>query len=100
MKRLHVLVGGAIITTGQAIGLGAVPAEAQSMLAREFDEIVVTARKREEALSDTPVAVSAISAQAIEIRQMDSIAHIGEFVPNMTFQTGAPTGAGLTTPSI
>lgn len=99
MQMLHVLLGGAIVVAGQ-VALSPAPAQAQSSFIGELSEIVVTARKREEALSDTPVAVSAISGLAIEMRQLDTIAHIGEFVPNMTFQTGAPTGAGLTTPSI
>jgi iron complex outermembrane receptor protein len=62
-------------------------------------EVVVTARRREESIRDTPIAVSAVSAAALENRQIDSVAQVGEFVPNMTFQTGAPTGTG-TTPSI
>ena len=69
-------------------------------LPQGLEEIVVTARKREEALQDTPIAVSVISAADIGTRQLDTIAQIGAFVPNMTFNTAAPTGAGLTTPSI
>ena len=50
----------------------------------ELEEIVVTARKRDEALLDVPVAVSAFNAQEIEsagiVRPQDFIA----LTPNMT----------------
>lgn len=64
------------------------------------DEILVTARKREERIQDTPLAITAISGAALSARQIDSIAHVGQSVPNMTFQSGAPTGTGSSTPSI
>lgn len=64
------------------------------------EEIVVTARRREEALQDVPVAVTAVSAAELERRQIDTIAQVGESVPNLNFQTGAPTGTGASTPSV
>lgn len=64
------------------------------------EEIVVTARRREEALQDVPVAVTAVSAAELERRQIDNIAQVGESVPNLNFQTGAPTGTGASTPSV
>lgn len=66
----------------------------------KFDEIVVTARRREEALQDVPIAITTISAAEIERRQIDTIAQISESVPNLTYQTGAPTGTGASTPSV
>lgn len=64
------------------------------------NEIVVTARRREESLQDVPVAVTAVTAEGLERRQIDSIAQVGESVPNLTYQPGAPTGTGGSTPSI
>lgn len=65
-----------------------------------LDEIVVTARRRDELVQDVPIAVSAMTAVEIQRRQIDTIAQVGESVPNLTFQTGAPTGTGASTPSI
>ncbi|WP_278069450.1 TonB-dependent receptor [Brevundimonas sanguinis] len=64
------------------------------------DEVVVTARRRDEALQDVPLAVTVMSSVELERRRIDTIAQMGESVPNMTFQTGAPTGTGASTPSI
>lgn len=79
----------------------------QGAYAQETDEkldaanaIVVTARRREESLQDVPVAVTAVTAESLERRQIDSIAQVGESVPNLTYQSGAPTGTGGSTPSI
>src|SRR3546814_15907780 len=52
---------------------------AQGAYAQETDEglntaneIVVTARRREERLQDVPVAVTAVSAESLERKQIDS----------------------------
>src|SRR3546814_15170397 len=66
----------------------------------DLNEIVVTARRREESLQDVPVAVTAVSAESLERKQIDSIAQVGESVPNLTYQPGAPTGHGGSTPTI
>jgi iron complex outermembrane receptor protein len=53
--------------------------------ASALDEIVVTARMREETLQDTPISVTAFTGEAIErqhITQLDSIANA---TPNMMF---------------
>lgn len=52
------------------------------------DEIVVTARKREEPLQDVPIAVSAISAEAIGARGWDSVSDLAQATPNISFTPG------------
>jgi len=64
------------------------------------DDIVVTARRREESLINVPIAITAVTAADLERRQVDSIADVAVSVPNLTYQTGAPTGTGASTPSI
>src|SRR5688572_29202050 len=73
------------MVSAAAAGLtGGVPAMAQSQTVNQLEEIVVTARKRNEALLDVPVAVNAFSEQDIEsagiVRPQDFIA----LTPNMT----------------
>lgn len=90
-------------TSVTLIGTWFVPAQvaAQEAGASNFsEEIVVTARRREESLQEVPIAVTAVSAEALQRRQIDNIGQVGESIPNMTFQTGAPTGTGASTPSI
>ena len=64
----------------------ATPTFAQGAL----EEIVVTAQKREEGLQDTPIAVSAFTATAIEDRGIDNISQVAAFTPNVVFDTTAP----------
>ncbi|MDC3267325.1 TonB-dependent receptor, partial [Gammaproteobacteria bacterium] len=56
-------------------------AAAQSML----EEIVVTARRREETLADLPLSVASISADAMQAQGIYNIDNLGDFIPNLTF---------------
>jgi iron complex outermembrane recepter protein len=55
-----------------------------------LEEIVVTARKREERLQDTPLAVTAFTASDFENRSSVDVADVGNFAPNVTFDATAP----------
>ena len=57
-------------------------------------DIVVTARKREERLQDTPLAVTALSAAALESRSVDSFKDFANAVPNVDINGGIPNGGG------
>ena len=50
-----------------------------------LEEIVVTARKREESLQDVPLAVTAITAEDIVNRQVTSIDDVAKFAPGLVF---------------
>jgi len=54
-------------------------------------EVVITARFREESLQRTPLAITAISGDALEMRNAASVVDIGKFSPNVTIN---PLGAG------
>jgi len=66
---------------------------AESSGVQALEEIVVTARKREESLQETPIAVSAFSAADLEARSLDNLMDIGAFVPNVTM-ANAQGGSG------
>ena len=55
----------------------------------EIEEIVVTARKREESLQDSPVSVTAMTARDLEFSQIDGTQQLGKVVPNLTFEANA-----------
>ncbi len=55
-----------------------------------IEEIMVTARKIEENLQDTPVAVSAFTQQAMERRMIFSTEDLGRVTPNLQFKSYAP----------
>ena len=62
-----------------------------------LDEIVVTARRREEPLQDVPVSVSVFSALEIERRQIDAVIALQYAAPNLsvTPYPGSPTRANI-----
>lgn len=70
-----------------AVGAAAITpfgAAAQSSVDAITDEIVVTARKKEEGLSRAPLAVSAMSGDALEFRGVTSISRLEQITPNLS----------------
>lgn len=49
----------------------------------KFDEIVVTAQRREQKIVDVPVAVTAISSEQIEARGIDNLADMNAVAPGL-----------------
>ena len=61
--------------------------------AETLESIVVTARRREENLQDTPVAITALSADALERQQVVGTTDLDKIAPNLQFHTyGTLTG--------
>ena len=58
----------------------------------QVEEIVVTARKREELLGDTPVAVTALSAENLRDSGAYRLDQMTELVPNLHFQVTSQQG--------
>lgn len=50
-----------------------------------LEEIVVTARKREESLQETPISITAFSAASLEAANMVDLRDIGKYTPGMSF---------------
>ncbi|MCB1733435.1 MAG: Plug domain-containing protein, partial [Halieaceae bacterium] len=48
-----------------------------------LEEVIVTAQKREQSLQDTPVAISAFDAAALEQQGISDVYDIGQFAPNV-----------------
>ena len=58
-----------------------------------LESIVVTARRREEPLQDTPIAVTALSAAALERQQILATTDLDKVAPNLQFHSyGTLTG--------
>jgi len=56
-----------------------------------LEEVVISARFREEPLQRTPLAITALSGDALELRNATNVVDIGKFSPNVTIN---PLGAG------
>jgi len=69
-------------------GMGAGPVPLS--LAQEFvlEEVVVTARRREESLQETPVAVSAFGAADMRAAQIDGVEDLTKHVPGLSRREG------------
>jgi len=65
-----------------------------------LDEIVVTARKRAENVQDTPISITALSANALEQRNIANVGQIADVTPNLTINTSAAFSGSSSTPAI
>ena len=51
----------------------------------QMEEVIVTARKREEGLQDVPMSVTAFTRQDIERKGITNIADVARFTPSIQF---------------
>ena len=76
-------------------GLLASPVTSMQALAQDgvLEEVVVTARKREESLQETPVAVSALNGLQLEEAGLNDLTDLDRVVPNLSANVGAGGGS-------
>lgn len=87
-----------VATSILAGALISVPAHAQADAdenegARTLDAITVTAQRREENLQDVPVAVTALTAEQLEVRQIRDVNDLQIQIPNAVISTGTGTAS-------
>ena len=78
---------------------GDVRAAEDEPAARTLEEIVVTARRREESLQDVPTSVAVISSEEILARGEANFDVIGQIVPNVHFESAGGT-SGVESPVV
>lgn len=62
-----------------------------------IQDIIVTAQRRSERLQDTPVSVTALTADALASRSVTNLTDMTKFAPNLELhQTNRPAGGGST----
>lgn len=61
-----------------------------------LEEVVVTARRREEALLDVPIAVSVVSGTQLELRGAPDFTDLQRSTPSLTLQVSRGTNSTLT----
>jgi iron complex outermembrane receptor protein len=69
-----------------ALGTIAAPTQAQDA---GLEEIIVTARYREENIQTTPIAISAFTGEELELRNIENVEDIGLAIPNAYFRRNA-----------
>jgi len=58
-----------------------------------FEEVVVTAQRREQSISDVPVAITVFSSEDMQAQGITNLRDVGQFVPNLNvtnFSAGHP----------
>jgi len=92
-----------VVIALSAAGMGAT-AQAQeareSGAARMLEEIVVTARRREEGLQDAPIAISAYTGDAMAYRGVSRLDEISRFVPSLTLENNPSFGGASSSAAI
>jgi outer membrane receptor protein involved in Fe transport len=89
----HLMLGGALLASLTATNVYAQTAGATRAAATNtIEELVVTAQKKEEALQDVPIAVSAFDQGALEKSKIDGGPNLVLAVPNVNFSKGNFTG--------
>ena len=87
-------ISAAIIALPFLLQPGSVVIAQESGIDALMEEITVTARKREEGLQDTPIAVSVFSGESLEARGVQRIDEIAGLTPNMSFDNINTNGGG------
>ena len=63
--------------------------ETPAISARSIEEIVVTARKKQESIQDVPISITAFEGNFLQEAGIDDLHELAEFAPNVRFTTNA-----------
>lgn len=74
--------------------------EESGRLSTFLEEVVVTARKREESLQDAPIAITAVTGDGLEARGLTSIADVGRITPNLNYQNSPSAGGAASVSTV
>lgn len=78
----------ALSSPAMAQAVSADSSEAQSETVQP-DEIIVTAQKREERVTDVPISITALSGGQLDRQGVSSVADLAKVVPGFTYQSSA-----------
>ncbi|WGL15397.1 TonB-dependent receptor [Microbulbifer bruguierae] len=81
----HPLRGISLATTALASVIAAAPATVSAQEGPQLEEVVVTAQRRQENLQDIPVAVTAITGDALAEARVDSIENVQQLSSSVRF---------------
>lgn len=97
-NRNLLLLRSALLATLSTAFIAPIQVQAQSVGAAEAEDgtIIVTARRREEALQDVPMAITAFSSAALENRGVENISEIAQSAPSVTIEPSRATNSTLT----
>ena len=79
-----------------AFTFSAIPTIAQEDSAREIEEVVITALRKETNLQDTAITITAITGDDLEVKQIENFEDLQFAVPTLGFAKGAYSGSAIT----
>jgi len=79
-------------TSGLALAGSAIAMAIATPAAAQVEEIIVTAQKVKENVQDVPIAVTAVSGDALNNAGTTSLENLGDLVPSLTFRKGTSMG--------
>ncbi|MEK9824640.1 MAG: TonB-dependent receptor plug domain-containing protein, partial [Gammaproteobacteria bacterium] len=85
---------------GLAAGSATVNAEQMDQASRMLEEVVVTARRREEGLQDAPLAVSAYTSDSLDYRGVTRLDELAKFAPGLTLENNPSFGGASNSAAI
>lgn len=85
MKTAAGFIGGATAVLLSVAGIGH---------AAELEDILVTAQKREQSLQDVPIAISAVSGEALRVNVIRDVFNLRVAVPSLEIRAVDPPGQG------
>lgn len=80
-----------------ALAVASTSMATQAQNSNALEEVVVTAQFREQNVQDTPLAITAISGETLELRSQASVTDIAAQAPNVTLAEGAAFGGNSLT---
>ena len=86
------LVAGSDLASAQQSG--------QTGAEQVLEEMVVTARRREEAAQSTPIAITAFSGESLEYRGVTRLDEVVRLVPSMTLENNPSFGGASNSAAI
>ena len=92
-RRARAALIAAIFASG---GTGTAAAQSPAAQPGEIEEITVTARRREEAIQDVPLSITAISGERLALTGAENIIDVGQVSPNVTLEVSRGTNTTLT----
>ena len=91
----------AVVIASLSLGQTALAQEQRESGASEIlEELVVTARRREEGLQNAPIAISAYTGETLEYRGVTKLDEITRFVPNLTIENNPSFGGASNSAAI
>ncbi|MDM4766611.1 TonB-dependent receptor [Pelomonas sp. SE-A7] len=99
-RRSPLGLAAALALTGAAFAQQAPAAKADDKAKADvntLETVTVTARRREETLKDVPVAVTALSAEALETKDIKNLGDLQSQVPNLSIYAARGSNTTITT---